>query len=398
VDGSGNAYIIGSTQSSNFPTANALQPATGGGMCYSYPSVPCPDAFVVKLNSAGSTLVYGAYLGGNGEDRGKSIAVDQAGNAYATGTTASANFPVAGALQSRGAGDTEAFVAKLNPAGSALVYATYLGGSGADSAQSVAVDRSGSVYVTGYTRSTDFPLANAFQAQPGGVFVTKLNSAGSAMAYSTYLGGAGDAGMAVAVDALGNACVAGSTRSSAFPARNAWQKGLNGPSDAFIAKLADSGIACAYSISPAAASFPPSGGTGSVAVSTADNCGWRAVSNAAWLAISPESYGTGASTARYSVAANASLSSRSATLNIGGQTVTISQAAPDGFAGTAVEQLSATAALARIRASQAHAVAGRWRKSEQSTDHPVGHRGRRRLAARRPTRISAVCWHAGSRC
>ncbi len=187
VDSLGNAYATGSTVSTNFPTSNPLQASNGGGF----------DAFVTKLNTAGSALVYSTYLGGNSDfDQGFGIAVDSLGNAYATGFTASTNFPTSSnPFQGSNGGSGDAFVTKLNAAGSALVYSTYLGGSDFDKGFGIAVDSLGNAYVTGFTLSTNFPTSsNPFQANNGGAadaFVTKLNAAGSAL-YSTSLGGNSD--------------------------------------------------------------------------------------------------------------------------------------------------------------------------------------------------------------
>src|SRR5438094_3145206 len=167
------------------------------------------------------TLVYATYLGSSGWDYGSGIAVDAAGSAYVTGSTSSADFPTANALQAAKAGFQNAFVTKLNPTGSALVYSTYLGGSGGDGGTGIAVDTAGSAYVTGSTSSIDFPTVNPLQAAYGGggdAFVSKLDAAGSALLYSTYLGGSGgDGGYSVAVDAAGSAYVTGSTNSTDFP-------------------------------------------------------------------------------------------------------------------------------------------------------------------------------------
>jgi len=176
VDANGNAYVTGQTDSPDFPLANALQAALGGGI----------DAFVTKLNAAGSALTYSTYLGGSGNDQGLGIAVDSSGNAYVTGQTTSSPFPLASALQGAFGGSDDAFVAKLNAVGSALTYSTYLGGSGNDGGNSIAVDGSGNVYVTGETGSPNFPLASALQGANGGgtdTFVTKVNAAGSALTY-----------------------------------------------------------------------------------------------------------------------------------------------------------------------------------------------------------------------
>ena len=242
VDSSGNAYVTGYTLSTDFPTANPLQAANGGG---SY------DAFVAKINAAGSALVYSTYLGGSGVDQGSGIAVDSSGNAYVTGYTSSTDFPTASPLQSScggcGSGYTDAFVAKLNAAGSALVYSTYLGGGDVDYGFGIAVDSSGNAYVTGMTPSTDFPTANPWQAANGGgydAFVAKINAAGSALVYSTYLGG-GDTefGFGIAVDSSGNAYVTGDTYSTDFPTANPLQGTFGGYADAFVVKLNAAGSA-----------------------------------------------------------------------------------------------------------------------------------------------------------
>ena len=255
VDSAGNAYITGTTDSSDFPTANPLQAVFLRGICETLPvgttTFPCSVAFVTKLNAAGSGVIYSTYLGGGGRDAGGRIAVDFAGNAYVTGSTNSTNFPTANAFQPVLAGQRDAFVTKLNPAGSALIYSTYLGGSGLDFGFGIAVDSSGNAYVTGSTNSTDFPTANAFQAMNIGndAFVTKLNSAGSALLYSTFLGGSGsDGATGIAVDSSGNAYVTGSTSSTDFPTANAFQAAYGGDlSDAFVTKLNATGSALVYS-------------------------------------------------------------------------------------------------------------------------------------------------------
>jgi beta-propeller repeat-containing protein len=248
VDSSGNAYVAGSTGSTNFPGASSstIQSSNGGG----------GDAFVAKLNAAGSTLVYSTYLGGSGFDEGLGIAVDSSGNAYVTGLTQSTNFPTANAFESALSGVEDAFVAKLNATGSALVYSTYLGGSGFDVGYGIAADSSGNAYVTGVTGSTNFPTANAFQSASGGggdAFVTELNAAGSALVYSTYLGGnSSDTGLGIAVDSSGNAYVTGTTFSANFPVVNplpAPNNALQGRENAFVSKVSFSGstLSLAYS-------------------------------------------------------------------------------------------------------------------------------------------------------
>ncbi|MGA2077678.1 MAG: SBBP repeat-containing protein [Terriglobia bacterium] len=275
VDSSGSVYVTGYTQSSDFPTANPLQ-ATNKGAAPSR-----QNAFVAKLDPAGSALVYSTYLGGSGApgffggDLGSAIAVDSSGSAYVTGTTQSTDFPTVNPLQATNKGvgpiPTNAFVAKLNPAGTALVYSTYLGGSAEDFASGIAVGASGNAYVVGTASSTDFPTANPVEATnnsaglngsgPATAFVAELNAAGSALIYSTYLGGSViDQANAVAVDTSGNAYITGNAFSSDFPTVNPLQPTStdNNPhepsSNAFVAELSP-GPAPSLSFSPSAVNF-----------------------------------------------------------------------------------------------------------------------------------------------
>jgi hypothetical protein len=246
VDGSGDAYVAGFTCSTNFPTKNAFQPIfRGSARNCGY------NAFVTKFNPSGSALVYSTYLGGTGWDEGLGIAVDSSGSAYVTGFANSTDFPTMNPLQPTRLGAFNAFVTEFDPAGSALVYSTYLGGSGSDHGQGIAVDSSGAAYVVGSTTSTDFPTVNPFQpALDGGwdAFVTKINPSGSALVYSTYLGGSGEEeGLGIAVDGSGNASVTGWTTSTDFPTRNALQSAYGGASDAFITTFDPSGSALVYS-------------------------------------------------------------------------------------------------------------------------------------------------------
>ena len=255
VDADGNAYVTGNAGSANFPTTlGAFQPILGGSL----------DAFVTKLNPAGSALVYSTYLGGSGQENNGGIAVDAIGNAYVTGATQSANFPTtAGAFQTTFGGGGP-FVTKLDPTGSALVYSTYLGNSAGASA--IAVDANGNAYVTGGTYSDNFPTtAGAFQTtyaggytgySTGDAFVTKLDPTGSALVYSTYLGGSdgADSGNGIAVDADGNAHVTGTTNSTNFPTTpDAFQLTYAGGydvytfRDAFVTKLDPTGSTLVYS-------------------------------------------------------------------------------------------------------------------------------------------------------
>jgi hypothetical protein len=232
VDTAGNAYVTGYTWSTDFPTMNALQPANRGQA----------DVFVSKLNAAGTALIYSTYLGGSGTagDYAYGIAVDIAGNAYITGNTSSSDFPTANAFQPLKRNREDAFIAKLNPTGTALNYSTFLGGDGSDFAYSITLDGPGNAYVVGETFSTNFPVKNPLQPDLAGAndaFVAKLNSDGSMLIYSTYLGGsAGDNGAGIAVDTANNACVTGSTISTDFPVVNPLQFDRT-HWDAFVAKI-----------------------------------------------------------------------------------------------------------------------------------------------------------------
>ncbi len=249
VDAAGNAYVTGVTSSPNFPgvTGGSLQPAAGGGL----------DAFVTKINAAGTAIVYSTYLGGNDDDYGFGIAVDAAGSAYVTGFTESTSFPgvTAGSIQPASGGGYDAFVAKLDLAGDAIVYATFLGGAGDDYGYRVAVDAAGDAYVTGHTNSTAFPGVTGSSIQPanaGGIdaFVTKLDPAGATILYSTFLGGIGDDfGYDIAVDAAGSAYVAGATYSTTFPGvtGGSIQPANAGQDDAFVTKINAAGTAIVYS-------------------------------------------------------------------------------------------------------------------------------------------------------
>ena len=221
VDGSGNAYVTGNTNSTLFPTLNQYQTDPGDA---NY------DVFLTKIDttkSGNASLVYSTYLGGSGDDRGFGIAVDNSGNAYVTGYTDSTNFPPLNQYQTDQV-DRDVFVTKIDTKVSgdaSLVYSTYLGGSGVDEGNGIAVDGSGNAYVTGYTDSTDFPttLATRYQADQAtrDVFVTKLDTTASgdaSLVYSTYLGGnSTDMGYGIAVGGSGNAYVTGYTDSTDFP-------------------------------------------------------------------------------------------------------------------------------------------------------------------------------------
>ena len=246
VDARGRAYVTGSTGSPNFPTTpGALQETIGTGV---------PDAFVTKLNANGSDLVFSTYLGGPGFDTGTRIALDHSGEVYVAGVTGDGFPTTRGAFQTKfGGAPDDVYVAKLKADGSALVYSTFLGGSGSDNPRGLALDGRGNAYVSGQTDSPNFPTTDwAFQKKFGGVsdgFVAKLKADGSDLVYSTYLGGNGEEqGLGIALDSAGNAYVAGLTRSDDFPKTwKAFQTALRGEADAFVAKLNWKGSRLVYS-------------------------------------------------------------------------------------------------------------------------------------------------------
>lgn len=302
VDTDGNAYVTGRAYSPDFPvTAGAFQTANHAA------TISGVNAFVTKLNPAGTALVYSTYLGGSGGnkfglvggDTGNAIAVDVAGDAYLTGQAGSSDFPVTpGTIQPTNKAvankSTNAFVTEVNPSGTALVYSTYLGGSGGETGNALAVDSVGNVFVAGQTASSDFPAtAGAFQtvnrfgfttslgpsASVGpNAFISKLNVHGSSLVYATYLGGSGGMvwysptlGQAggeqvngLAVDASGNAYVTGVTTSGNFPVtqgayqaenndfagaigQSACAAGCIGGYNAFVTELNPAGSGLVYS-------------------------------------------------------------------------------------------------------------------------------------------------------
>jgi hypothetical protein len=255
VDANGFAYIAGEADSANFPTtASAFQTTN---KAFSMSEV---NAFITKLKTDGSGLVYSTYLGGSSGDLAGGIAVDANGDAYVVGQATSKDFPVTtGAFQTTQNGIQNAFISKLKPDGSGLVYSTFLGGSGNDMGHAIAIDSSGFAYVTGEISSTNFPTtAGAFQttnhaaSNLDNAFVTKLKADGSGLVYSSYLGGnaanLGDAGFAIAVDASGFAYLTGGTGSTNFPTTTgAFQLTIKGPENAFVTKVSTDGTALSYS-------------------------------------------------------------------------------------------------------------------------------------------------------
>ena len=278
VDGVGNAYITGYTQSTEatFPVTGGPDLTFNGGNGYG-------DAFVTKVNAAGTALIYAGYIGGVDNDRSGGIAVDSAGNAYVTGLTDSTEgtFPVTGGPDLTHNGGSDAFVAKVNAAGTTLIYAGYLGGSGSDAGNGIAVDGVGNAYITGNTtsRQATFPVTvgpdltynGGFSSNYGDAFVAKVNAAGTALVYAGYIGGSNiDYGFGIAVDNAGNAYVTGRTWSSeaTFPATVGPDLTFNGTQDAFVAKVNTAGTALVYAGYIGGSSYDTGG---SIAVDGAGN-------------------------------------------------------------------------------------------------------------------------------
>ncbi len=377
LDAAGGVYVVGTTTSLDFPTVEPLQGELGAPA----------DAFVVKLDPDGPRTIYATYLGGdNSDDRGFGIAVDAAGSAYVTGSAGSA-FPVVGPAQTEYGGGGDAFVAKLDPSGSSLAYATTLGGSEADAGLAITVDAGGSAYLTGQTASADFPTLSPVQRFPGGgtdAFVTKLAADGQSIIYSTFLGGGGaDVGGGIAVDGAGNVHVTGMTGSPDFPVENSLQPFFGGGSDVFISRLddigsgltystfsggggADAGIAivvdgagnayvagqtsstdfptfnplqadlqgpqdifvskyCLSLVFPQERELDSGSGADSFSVTTTSGCAWIAFSESPWIELTSPNVVAGSGEVHFAVAPNASGVARAGALNIAGKAVTVTQ-------------------------------------------------------------------------
>jgi hypothetical protein len=293
VDTSNDAFVTGATQNSTFPTTpGAFQTTCGtaancnGGLS---------DAFISVLKPDASGFVYSTFLGGSGADQGLGIAVDSAGDAYVTGLTQSSDFKLKNAIQGTfGGGTQDAFVSALNPAGSALLYSTYLGGNQNDAGAGIAVDTNKNVYVTGQTASTNFPTVSATQGTPGGgndAFVTQINPSGSAYVFSTYLGGSLNEDStavgpsfspvgAIAVDSAGaNIYVAGNTASTNFPKVAAEQPANGGGTDAFVAKYSLTSTGPDFTIAGTALAAVTQGGSSTSTITIAAANGYTGTVN-----------------------------------------------------------------------------------------------------------------------
>lgn len=241
VDRTGAVYLAGSTASHQFPVKNAFQDKFMGGWA---------DTFFLKLSPSGKSLVFSSYLGGTGDDYGIGIAVDAEGFVYVGGETTSRNFPVKNAFQSSLAGSMDVFLAKFSPSGKDMIFATYVGSSHYDEFGGLAVDALGNVFFVGSAGGAGFPLKKSFQKRYGGemdAFISKLDSSGKSLVYSSFLGGPGyDGAGAVAADDAGAAYVAGWTYGG-IPVKNAFQKVIKGSQEGFVTKVAPDGRSVEYS-------------------------------------------------------------------------------------------------------------------------------------------------------
>jgi len=250
IDASGNAYLTGWTASYDFPVA------VGPDSTFNGPALGT-DAFIAKINPSGNALLYCGYLGGSYDDSGNGIAVDDQGNAYICGFTKSPDFPtVVGPYTSYHGNITQysdGFIVKINPSGNNLIYSGYLGGTSADVAAALAVDKLGRAYVCGTTESSDFPAKLGPSLRYNGLkdaFVLRVSASGSQLDWSGFIGGTrDDVGTSIAVDANANAYITGytaSTPSNQFPVKNGPKLTQSGGLDAFVAKIDSSGSLINY--------------------------------------------------------------------------------------------------------------------------------------------------------
>jgi hypothetical protein len=241
LDTLGQVTVTGFTESTDFPTFRAMNDTING----------LKDIVVFKLNSTGNGLIYSTYIGGSDNEYGRTIAVDSNGNIFIAGATYSTNFPTANPFNDTLCGDEDCFVLKLNSTATRLLYSTYIGGSLHEGVDSIALDSEGNVYATGQTASVDFPMVNAYNSTNGygDIFVFKLNQTGNGLNYSTFVGGSEeDFAHDIAVDSEGNAYVAGSAVSTDFPTKNAYSDIHNGDIyDCVIFKLNSAGNDLVYS-------------------------------------------------------------------------------------------------------------------------------------------------------
>lgn len=328
IDDTGNAYVSGFTNSTNFPV-------TTGSFRTSYAG--STDAFAVKLNPSGTALLYGTFLGGANVDRAYAIAVNASGEAYLAGQTFSSSFPTTpGAYRTSHGGSADAFITKLNAGGTSAVYSTFLGGDGTcsvfdpfrlyqcDAAYAIALDSTGMAYVAGLAGS-GFPMVGAFQpthAGSGDAFVAQMNATGSSLVSSTYIGGgSGDVALALAFAANNGPVLAGFTSSTDLPvSTGALQTTRGGGAlDGFLSRLAP----CAVTLGSSGSFFPKTAGTFNLVVIAGASCSWSASTDVGWVTINSGA-GTGNGQVNYTVAANNG-PQRVGHIVVSGQTYTITQ-------------------------------------------------------------------------
>ncbi|HEY7337893.1 MAG TPA: SBBP repeat-containing protein [Bryobacteraceae bacterium] len=324
LDSSGNSYMWGHTHSQDFPQQNGL------ALTCNWPSIH--HGWAAMLTPTGGIAWSTLICGMNGADQVNAGRLTPAGNFLIVGETNSTNFPTLNPVQASFAGGTDdAFVTELSPSGG-LIYSTYLGGSGDDGADALAVDSLDNWYLAGHTASTNFPTKNPIQSSNLGsgsnVFLTKFASP-SSIVFSTYFGGSQtDTMSGLAVDANGRAYVAGITDSPNFPLKNPLQSTIGacgapngtGCNDAFWSIIAT----CDFTLS-SPGGVAASGGAGSISITTTPECGWTATTPDSWITLTPaQPSGVGTGSVSYTVAANNG-ASRSGSIVIGGQNVNITQ-------------------------------------------------------------------------
>jgi hypothetical protein len=235
VDAAGTTFVTGYTSSMDFFNTNLSPTAPGGRL----------DAFVMKVDSTGQTILSAMYFGGSLDDEGHRITLDNSGSVYITGYTSSADFPIVNGFQTKLGGKKDAYVMKIDNAVSQILYSSYLGGSQDDQPFGLSVDTNGNIYISGETSSTNFPMANPLLGTFGGgradAFVTKIAPDGT-LIYSTYLGGFGnDHSFDVTSDSDGNAYVVGYTTAALPNIVRALYGAVGDPEQAFLAKLSPDG-------------------------------------------------------------------------------------------------------------------------------------------------------------
>ena len=256
LDSSDNIYVAGSTQSSDFPTTPGAYDQVGDGNPYG-PTLPISDIFISKLSPDGSTLLASTYIGGSSGDYSYDLAIDSSGNLYVTGYTISSNFPTTtNAYDTTKNSNDDIVVCKLAANFTTLFLSTYLGGSGNDDGYGIALDSSNNIYITGDTKSLDYPTTTgAYDTSGSGtstqtdLFITKLAANGTTLMYSTYVSGSSyDVANSITVDSAGNAYITGNTISPDFPITvNAYKKTITATIDSFVTKLAANGSTLIFS-------------------------------------------------------------------------------------------------------------------------------------------------------